>query len=63
MQGMSKRNEPKKPAAGREAVKYVALPVDLHEELKAFADADERSVNWAARKLIREALDRRKEAK
>lgn len=41
----------------RANVKYVALPLDLWEEVKTFADADERSVSWAAKRLIRSALD------
>jgi hypothetical protein len=33
--------------------RYVALPEDLWERLKAFADADERSISWAARKGVK----------
>jgi predicted transcriptional regulator len=42
----------------RTTVKYVALPAELWERLKAFADADERSISWAARKAVREFLEK-----
>jgi predicted transcriptional regulator len=31
---------------------------DLWERLKAFADADKRSIIWAARKAVKEFLER-----
>ena len=49
---------PESSGTGRTNFKYVGLPVDLWERLKAYADRDERSVNWAAKKIIKDFLDR-----
>jgi hypothetical protein len=48
----------KKRPPSREKLRYVALPLDLHQFLKDYADSksnedDKRSVNWAARVAIR----------
>ena len=48
----------KKRYPSREKLRYVAIPVELHEALQRFAasrsDADdEKSVSWAARVAIR----------
>lgn len=40
----------------RANVKYVAIPLDLWQEIKDFADQDERSVTWATKHLLRKAL-------
>jgi hypothetical protein len=43
----------------RPSFKYINLPLDLWKRLKAYADGQEdRSVSWAAKKAIREFLDR-----
>jgi hypothetical protein len=47
--------EPK--TSGRQNYKYVGLPAALYDELKAKADADDRSVQWMARKAVRFYLD------
>ena len=44
--------------AGRLHVKYVGLPTELWEKLKAWADRNEGSISWAARKAVREFLER-----
>ena len=39
--------------AGRLHVKYVGLPTELWEKLKAWADRKDRSISWAAHKAVR----------
>lgn len=47
----------------REKTRYVAVPAQIHEALKEYArkhsdQDDEKSISWAARRLLREALER-----
>lgn len=42
----------------RANVKYIALPVDLWEQLKELADREDRSVSWMGRKAVRELVER-----
>jgi hypothetical protein len=58
---MAKKKSDEKPLS-RPEVKYVVLPRELWDELKEFADADERPVNWVARKAIREFLRQQKDS-
>jgi hypothetical protein len=59
---MAKKRTPddRSEAGSRANVKYVALPVELWEKLKDWADQDERSVSWAARKIIRDFFAKEK---
>ena len=52
-------SEPEPKVSGRMNFKYVGIPVDLWDELKAIADSEDRSVNWMARKAIREFVRRK----
>jgi hypothetical protein len=53
-----KPHQPSNPSpGGRKGMKYIAIPDALWERLKAWADADERSVSWAGRKAIERFLD------
>ena len=45
-------------AARRLHAKYVGLPAELWEKLKAWADREDRSISWAARRAVREFLER-----
>lgn len=67
MLGMAKKrptgsDQPgKKRYPSRENTKYVAIPLELHEALQAYADSrsdedDKKSVTWAARVAIRKFL-------
>ena len=51
----------KKTKAKVKKYKNVGLPLSIWEELKEVGDASERSVNWMARRAVREFLDRRKQ--
>ena len=44
--------------SGKAGFKYVGIPLALWERLKRYADQDERSINWAAKKAIKDFLDR-----
>src|SRR5947208_1284074 len=57
---MPPAGEKKKPPS-REKIRYLAIPLELHELLKRYADehSDEdsrKSINWAARVAIRRFL-------
>lgn len=62
MHTMSEPRKAKKKYPSREKVKYIPIPVELWDELDALGKADERSVSYMARKLIRAALDAQKPA-
>lgn len=57
MLDMAKRKgQPK--STGRDRFKYVGLPIPLYEELKEFADRDDRTIASIAKRAVREYLDR-----
>ncbi len=45
---------------GRANFKYVGIPLDLYDQVKAFADADERTVPAILKRALREYLARHK---
>ena len=47
----------------RSAVKYVALPYELWQELSDMADEEDRSISWMARTVIRLGMKARKQSK
>jgi len=57
---MAKKKQPaqqgKKTYPSRANTKYIGVPADLYDEIKARADTQERSVSWLSRKLLRKAL-------
>jgi hypothetical protein len=51
--------KPGKRYPSRDKVKYVPIPLDMWQALKARGEPDERSVSFMARKAIREFLTRK----
>lgn len=45
---------------GRKSFRYVGLPLDVYEAIKAFADADDRTVPGVVKRACREYLDKHK---
>lgn len=45
---------------GRQNFKYVGLPVEVYEAIKAFADADDRTIPGVVKRACREYLERHK---
>ncbi len=62
MLSMSKKKPEADAPKGRQAFKYVGLPVDLYDEVKDFADLDDRTVPGIVKRAVREYLTRHKPA-
>ena len=55
------RRDPEDKVGGRAKVKYLAVPEDLWDAMKAIAEDQHRSVNSVIRAAIREFLKRERE--
>lgn len=63
MLGMTTRKKSEgDPPKGRQAFKYVGLPSDLYQEVKDFADLDDRTVPGIVKRAVREYLSNHKPA-
>ena len=48
------------PKTGRQQFKYVGLPLEVYEAIKAFADEDDRTVPGIVKRACREYIKRHK---